>query len=102
MAKINPTKSKIHQRTSVTAVARESKQSQAAATVGVEESKGNDQAQTDSDNIAAKDKDATLRQQLIPVGAPPITPSTSAAGGEGAAAAAGGVEESKGEMKTIE
>ena len=52
------------------------------AAVGVEESKGDDQAQTDSYNIAAEAQDATLRQQLIP---------------EGATAAAGGVQESKGD-----
>jgi len=53
-----------------------------AADISTIESKSDDQAQTDSYNIAAEAQDATLRQQLIP---------------EGATAAAGGVEESKGD-----
>ena len=63
----------------MTAVARESKQSQAAATVGVEESKGDP-------GTPSGYTDAALRAQLISVGVPPTQET-----------AAVGVEESKGD-----
>mgnify|MGYP003335154222 CR=1 FL=1 len=66
-----------------------------AADISTIESKSDDQAQTDSYNIAAEAQDVAKNvafwQQRVPVGAPP-----SAAGEAGATAAAGGVEESKG------